>query len=503
MSTDLRQLSDREIEILRLVSGGLSNQQIALQLGISANTVKVHLRNIFAKIGAASRTEATLYAVRTGLVTVHNIAPPVAEEPLDLQEPEIAPPLIDEPPTQAVAEPEPTAEPLEVAPQPTPHTPTERAVAQSDAIETVIATGRARDTRRFRWVVFAVLAIALLGGIAGTAWINRRAGATTTPTAPAQDVATPGQGVATSGQSVAATASVVASSRWRTLPAPDEARAAFAIAAVNDVIYAIGGENDEGILASVARFDPRFGTWTTLSRKPTAVADVHSVVLGGRIYVPGGRTSPDPADISDVLERYDPRTETWETLAPLPEPRSAYALAALEGKLYLFGGWDGTGYRSEVFEYDPDADAWRERTAMPTARAFAGAAVVDASVYVLGGENDEGDLRSNEAYTPTEEGAQPWARRAPLPTPRSHFGAAAVLTLIHVIGGTDAGAPPLQYNVRSDNWKPFEASPTPVGSQPGVVLVETNIVGLGGMPAAGTYATDMQSYQALFTTVLP
>src|SRR5579859_6048005 len=64
------QLSEREHEILRLVATGASNKQIAQQLVISPNTVKVHLRNIFSKIGAASRTEAALYAMREGLVQI-------------------------------------------------------------------------------------------------------------------------------------------------------------------------------------------------------------------------------------------------------------------------------------------------------------------------------------------------------------------------------------------------------------------------------------------------
>ena len=61
-------LSGRELEILRLIATGVSNKEIAQKLNISTNTVKVHLRNIFGKIGVASRTEAAMQAVRWGLV---------------------------------------------------------------------------------------------------------------------------------------------------------------------------------------------------------------------------------------------------------------------------------------------------------------------------------------------------------------------------------------------------------------------------------------------------
>ncbi|HRC74171.1 MAG TPA: response regulator transcription factor, partial [Kouleothrix sp.] len=95
MSSESAQISERERDILRLVAMGATNQQIANQLNISINTVKVHLRNIFEKIGAASRTEATVYAIRQGLVQLDT--PPARAEILatpaaTLEAPELAEP---------------------------------------------------------------------------------------------------------------------------------------------------------------------------------------------------------------------------------------------------------------------------------------------------------------------------------------------------------------------------------------------------------------------------
>jgi DNA-binding NarL/FixJ family response regulator len=55
-------LSDREIEVLRLVASGMANKNIARQLGIAERTVKAHLTNIFQRIGVTDRTQAALWA---------------------------------------------------------------------------------------------------------------------------------------------------------------------------------------------------------------------------------------------------------------------------------------------------------------------------------------------------------------------------------------------------------------------------------------------------------
>ena len=59
-------LSDREMEVLRLLAQGLTNKDIAQTLILSVRTVEAHLRSIFGKLGAHSRTEAALWAVKHG-----------------------------------------------------------------------------------------------------------------------------------------------------------------------------------------------------------------------------------------------------------------------------------------------------------------------------------------------------------------------------------------------------------------------------------------------------
>jgi DNA-binding NarL/FixJ family response regulator len=59
-------LTDRERQVLGLLASGLANKQIARRLGISEKTVKGHLTNLFQRIGVSDRTQAALWAERTG-----------------------------------------------------------------------------------------------------------------------------------------------------------------------------------------------------------------------------------------------------------------------------------------------------------------------------------------------------------------------------------------------------------------------------------------------------
>lgn len=425
MSSDtLPQLSEREREILRLVATGATNQQIAAQLNISANTVKVHLRNIFSKIGVASRTEATMYAVRNGIVEVAAVTS-----------------------GSAAGLSETTTPPVDTS---------RIASGETGAATSVVI----RSSPPQRWLLYAgafggaLLAFAIIFGLLVLS--RRDSPAITQPTV----IPTP--------QTLMSSPSPV----WTAHPALPYAQRASAAISFEGRIFVIGGVTNSGVTGSAWRYDPSNQTWAPLSAKPTPVQDIGAVVLNGKIYIPGGRLAD--GSITDKLEVFDPALGAWSERRPLPAPRSAYAIAAIDGRLYLFGGWDGSKFCDDVFAYDPVSDTWDRRPSMPTARAYAGASVVDGSIYVIGGEDQSGALTINEQYAPSKAGDAAWSQRAALPEARSRFGSAALSNLIFVLGGVPEDEP-LYYDVRSDSWKTFAAPQTPPGEQPAVAVRDASL----------------------------
>jgi len=453
MSNDtLPQLSEREREILRLVATGATNQQIAAQLNISANTVKVHLRNIFGKIGVASRTEATMYAVRNGIVEVAAVS---SDSAAVLSESTM--PLVDVPPTSSRRESdEQTAQVARSSPAPSPW---------------LLYAGIAGGAILAFAIIFGVLVL-LQGGTPST----------TQPT------------VVPSPQTFVSSPSPV----WTAHPALPYAQRASAAISFEGRIFVIGGATDSGVTGSAWRYDPPTQTWAPLNAKPTPVQDIGAVVLNGKIYIPGGRLTD--GSITNKLEVFDPALGSWSERRSLPASRSAYALAAVDGRLYLFGGWDGTKVCDDVFAYDPTTDTWEQRPAMPTARAYAGASVVDGNIYVIGGENQGQQLDINEQFSPAKSGDDAWLQRAALPEPRSRFGSAALSNLIFVLGGVPKENP-LYYDVRSDSWRAFEAPQTPLGEQPAVTVRDASLFIISGVLNQSNSLTH--ELRMLYTVVLP
>jgi DNA-binding CsgD family transcriptional regulator len=457
-------ISEREREILRLVAMGATNQQIAQQLEISINTVKVHLRNIFGKIGVASRTEATVYAIRQGLVVVDQRRgePPPAEAQLGADGPS---PAISSTPTPTLIE-----------------APPESALPSSDAVPTPRSTPTTplapAARRRMPLVILIGAAVALvaLGGIITSVLTRPTTGTSPTPGVVSQ----------------ASEPAVSQAARWRErapLPLP---RDDFAVAAYDGRLFVIGGRASDTPSGAVSRFDPTNNVWVTLNEKPTPAAQIQAVAIGRSIYVPGGEGTD--GQVLDALEAYDPRSQAWETLPPLPAPRSRYALANLEGRLYLFGGWDGTSYRGEVFIFDPATRTWSEGDALPTARRDAGAAVVEGRIYVIGGESERGALRVNERYDPTGDPGRRWESAAPLSEPITNPAAVGTLDVALIFAPGRQSA--FQYMPATDSWSQ--------GAVPGDVSLSARAVFLGtSVYVFGDTGGALSEYQALFNTFLP
>lgn len=439
------ELSEREQEILRLVATGASNKEIAHKLVISPNTVKVHLRNIFAKINVASRTEATLYAIQRGYVKIPT--PATAAEPAAAAAPEAA--------ASAGAE-------VTIEPQPAHIGWTRSRIA--------LAAG-------------GLLLVALVAAI--FAW---RAA---TLAAPLPDpLPTP--------------------VRWLERAPLPTARSGLAAAVHEGKIYAIAGATADGPTAVVERYDPATDAWTQLTAAPEPVTEIQAGVIGGLIYVPGGRL-PD-GTVTNTLAVYDPRSDVWRRGTPLPAALSAYALAVYEGKLYVFGGWDGQRFVASVYRYDPGADQWEARPPLPTARGFAGAAVVGGRIFVVGGRDGARSLALIEAYAPDQQGTDAWQTVTPaMSEARYGIGVASLTEILYVIGGESRDAPPpvstaglpsIAFIAQEARWQALEIPVTSGWSELAVVVIGPDLHILGGRSAGQATARHLL-YRAAYTILLP
>jgi DNA-binding CsgD family transcriptional regulator/N-acetylneuraminic acid mutarotase len=443
IGTDHSELSERELEILRLVATGVSNKEIAQQLFISTNTVKVHLRNIFAKIGAASRTEAALYAVRMGIVETPSIG------------------LVDE---------------------------NELANSSIDGIEATKVSGHgvqpsAKGLYRALGILAVLIVVALLFVVREPNSLNPFSASSNSP-----------------GEDPS-----IEEQRWRNLAELPTPRINFAMAVYESHIYAIAGDSSAGIIGQVERYSFESDVWDRVSPKKIPVTEVSAAVIGGLIYVPGGRELS--GNLSAALEVYDPRQDTWEERAALPLPLSGYALVAYEGRLYLFGGWDGQKYLDTVFTYDPGQDRWEELTAMPTARAFAGAVIASGKIHIIGGYDGTHALSVNEIYLPDrdKEEDNPWMVGEPMPEGRYSFGVASVADMLQVVGGTGNGQDVdtiLAYQPQTDSWQVIAESPSKNWAHFGFVTWGPYWYVQGGK-IDDVFTGQNMSYQALFTISLP
>ncbi|MGC9399896.1 MAG: Kelch repeat-containing protein [Anaerolineae bacterium] len=452
-------LTERQLEIVALVAEGLTNREIAAQLYISHNTVKVHLRNIFTKTGVVSRTELSMLALREGWVSVarakEDLAP-VKVEVVDGEEEEAA----EEGTGEETAE----GEGAFVLPS----WPRERWVAL--ALGLVLAFGVL--------LLPARRPVEVGGQGSLQALVDQPVGNEPVP------VAAEGDG-------------------WVELPPLPVRRARFGVTTLGGEIYVVGGLTEEGLSNRLDVYDIEAQQWRAAAPRPLALANVQAVTLEkGGVLVPGG-CDAEGQPVSTV-HRYAPQDDRWVEVAPLPEPLCAYALTIFEGQVYLFGGWNGRAYRAVAYRYNAEGDTWTELPAPAEARGFGAAAVLGDRVFYVGGY-DGGERSICEVYFVEEER---WGVCASLLQPRGGLGLAALGGQLFAVGGGWENYLGFseRYNLKEDAW--FVMGTPLVGEwrNLGVVSWETALYALGGWSGDylnRTYMLEVLPFRVFIPVTLP
>jgi DNA-binding CsgD family transcriptional regulator len=408
-------LSERELEILKLVATGATNQQIALDLFISVNTVKVHLRNIFTKLGVESRTEATMHAVREGWIVLEGV-PAVEEE--------------EEPPW-----------------------PRERIsgwqrvffVVSALLIALVVFLPPARTNSTSGDSQFTDRINEGLGNpedVATSRWASKAQ----MPTSRARlaAVAYDGMLYAIGGDTIAGVSDAVevydpAADTWARRASKPLPVRNIAAAVLEDRIYVPGGYDALGqATATVDVYDPEADSWFEVAPLPTPLFAYAIAAVNGKLYVFGGS---DGTRYLDAVLIYDPAGDTWTVGTPMSEPRGFCAAAVAGERVYVLGGYDGQNESALCEVYEPAKEGagehpWTFAEPMRAGRGGLAAIAVENQIYAIGGGWTQ-YLSFNERY---DIGQDAWTVfDSPLLGQWRTLGAAPLVTRsetsIHVVGG--------------------------------------------------------------------
>lgn len=460
-------LSERELDVLRCLAKGAGNKDIAAELFISENTVKVHLRNIFTKLGVSSRTEATAVALQQGVIGMPGVETAVLPTPDDT--PPTAHPA--DPPAIAVVE--------------TPSLAHTTAVAQPPAVPTADepAMPPTAVTKRSGWTIVWASIGGVLLLLTAVYLLPRLLASEPAPTA--------------------SFSPIPISENWHNLQPLPEPRRNMSLVGLGLNLYAIGGETASGVTDSMLIYHTTNHTWEAAANKPTAVTEASAAVLFGEIFVVGGRLSD--GTLTDVVEAYSPTNNLWRQIESLPQP-VAGGLALSDGNfLYFFGGWDGEQPLDTAYVYDPASNSWRPLPSMSYARAYLGGGNIKRQFFIVGGYDGQQETAVCEQFNPVDES---WSRCPDMLSPRTHAGTVSIINRLYVIGGTNQGEPinfSELYNPDTATWSIVNTPILQAGSWShlGVTSVETRIFALGGEQQGQLSAENYLYAPLTYQTFIP
>jgi len=352
-------LSERELEILQLVATGASNKEIARELYISVNTVKVHLRNVYEKIGVSSRTEATVFALSNNLVQIPGVitseenAAPIQSQQQVMQLPQ-------------------WVRFLGLIVAGTILAFTAWRLASGNGSPSESAEMILQETER--WVGAASLSV------------PRTA---LTLVAYEEDVFAIG-GETRDGIVGITESYDLLSDEWELRAEKPTAVREIDAAVVQGEIIVPGGRTQSGNpTAIVEAYLPELDTWEQRASLPEALCSYAMVAFEGRLYLFGGWNGEHYVDTGYV---YHPQSDEWVMLPDMPTARSGVGAAVIRDSIHVLGGYNGTSFLDvhEVFHPDrgeASLGTWEKAEPMPMPLRNMGVESVADILHVVGGED--------------------------------------------------------------------------------------------------------------------
>lgn len=422
-------LSEREREILRLVATGASNKEIAQTLFISPNTVKVHLRNIFSKIGVVSRTEATLYALRHGIVEPPIPAPSPETSLGQIDQKDQALPVVSQPQVKSwwfswrgvlllvgvvfvIAVLVRVLILLPFAPANTPDVRTEvrfKALAPLPAGRSGMAGARYEDwllmvggrtdqgTDGATWVY----------GLEQDSWERRQPKPT-----PAERIGgailgerfyIPGGCFADGQASDRLDVYDLRRDGWENGPTLPHPICAYGITAFEGRLFLFGGWDGEELTSSILAYDPTLEQWKEMGMLPLAFEHLFAAVLNNKIYVAGyGGGVQTTSQLWAYYPNREPeQDEVWEKRKDLPTSLKPLAMTALAGNLYLVGESLNPLDKKQqaLWAYLEASDEWQKVAILPMPMGEEGLLLsTDTRLHFIGGLWEGKERETHFAY---------------------------------------------------------------------------------------------------------